>query len=162
MLERVVEEGEPSYTAGGSVSWCSHYRKQYEGSLTKRRITIWSNHPTPGHISRENYNSKRYMQDFPGGLLVKNPLCNAGDMGLIPGRGTKIPHATAETRRGQILKKKKKCIPVLTVALHTTAERGSNWMSINRAGKDVVRIHDEYRPTIKRAKWCHLQQHGCS
>ena len=47
------------------------------------------------------------MQDFPGGLLVKNPLCNAGDMGLIPGRGTKIPHATAETRRGQILKKKK-------------------------------------------------------
>ena len=31
--------------------------------------------------------------DFPGGPEVKNPPCNAGDMGLIPGRGTKIPHA---------------------------------------------------------------------
>ena len=54
------------------------------------------------------------MQDFPGGLLVKKPLCNAGDMGLIPGRGTKIPHATeqlspratAETRCSQIFTKK--------------------------------------------------------
>ena len=23
--------------------------------------------------------------------MVKNPLCNAGDIGLIPGRGMKIP-----------------------------------------------------------------------
>ena len=30
--------------------------------------------------------------DFPGGLVVKNPSFNAGDMGLIPGQGTKIPH----------------------------------------------------------------------
>ena len=32
-------------------------------------------------------------QEFPGGPLVKNLLCNAGDMGLIPGWGTKIQHA---------------------------------------------------------------------
>ena len=25
--------------------------------------------------------------DFPGGTVVKNPLVNAGDMGLIPGPG---------------------------------------------------------------------------
>ena len=25
--------------------------------------------------------------DFPGGPEVKNPPCNAGDMGLIPGAG---------------------------------------------------------------------------
>ena len=25
---------------------------------------------------------------FPGGSVVKNPLANAGDMGLIPGSGT--------------------------------------------------------------------------
>ena len=31
--------------------------------------------------------------DFPGGAVVKNTLFNAGDMGLIPGWGTKIPHA---------------------------------------------------------------------
>ena len=28
--------------------------------------------------------------------MVKNPLSYAGDMGSIPGRGTKIPHATEE------------------------------------------------------------------
>lgn len=29
--------------------------------------------------------------DFPGGPLGKNPSRNAGDVGLIPGRGTSIP-----------------------------------------------------------------------
>ena len=32
-------------------------------------------------------------RDFPGGPEVKNPPCNAGDMGLIPGEGTKMPQA---------------------------------------------------------------------
>ena len=31
--------------------------------------------------------------DSPGGPVVKNPLSNAGGVGSIPGRGTKIPHA---------------------------------------------------------------------
>ena len=35
-------------------------------------------------------------QDFLGGLVVKNLLCNAGDMGLIHGWGTKILHATEQ------------------------------------------------------------------
>ena len=26
-----VEKTEPSYTVGGNVNWCSHYRKQYGG-----------------------------------------------------------------------------------------------------------------------------------
>ena len=34
--------------------------------------------------------------DFPGGPVVKNPRSNAGDMGWIPGQGTKIPHATRQ------------------------------------------------------------------
>ena len=33
---------------------------------------------------------------FPGGPVVKNPPSNAGDMGSIPGGGTKIPHATGQ------------------------------------------------------------------
>ena len=73
------------------------------------------------------------MQDFPGGLLVKKPLCNAGDMGLIPGRGTKIPHATeqlspratAETRRSQIFKKNINA-PLFIVAVYTTVGHGDN------------------------------------
>ena len=30
-------------------------------------------------------------QDFPGGLVVKNPPSNSGHMGSIPGWGTQIP-----------------------------------------------------------------------
>ena len=33
-------------------------------------------------------------RDFPGGLVVKNPPSDAGDVGSIPARGTKIPCAT--------------------------------------------------------------------
>ena len=28
--------------------------------------------------------------------MVENPPCKAGDMSLIPGRGTRIPHATEQ------------------------------------------------------------------
>ena len=34
--------------------------------------------------------------DFPGGPVVKNVPSNAGDVGSIPGWGTKIPHATGQ------------------------------------------------------------------
>ena len=36
--------------------------------------------------------------DFPGGLVVKNPPCNAEDGGSIPGGESKIPQALS---RGQ-------------------------------------------------------------
>ena len=32
----------------------------------------------------------------PGGLVVKSLPANAGDMGSIPGPGTKIPHAVTK------------------------------------------------------------------
>ena len=32
-------------------------------------------------------------RDFPGSPVVKNPPCNAGDVGSISGRGAKTPHA---------------------------------------------------------------------
>ena len=35
-------------------------------------------------------------RDFPGGPVVKNLPSNAGDAGLIPGWGTKIPRATGQ------------------------------------------------------------------
>ena len=34
--------------------------------------------------------------DFPGGPVVKNLPCNAGDMSSIPGRGNKTPHAAEQ------------------------------------------------------------------
>ena len=36
------------------------------------------------------------MGDLPGGLVVKNLPCNAGDVGSIPGQGTKIPPAAEQ------------------------------------------------------------------
>ena len=41
------------------------------------------------------YCTTMWIRDFPGGPVVKNLPCNAGDTGLIPGWGNKIPH-TAE------------------------------------------------------------------
>ena len=37
-----------------------------------------------------------FIKNFPGGPVVKNPPCNAGDVGPTPGQGTKIPHALAQ------------------------------------------------------------------
>ena len=36
------------------------------------------------------------LGDFPGAPVAKNLPSNAGDVGLIPGQGTKIPHATEQ------------------------------------------------------------------
>ena len=42
------------------------------------------------------YHNLKWHRDFPGGPVVRNLSCNAGDAGSIPGRGTKIPHATGQ------------------------------------------------------------------
>ena len=48
-------------------------------------------------LTELEYNTKM-AGDFPGGPVVKNPPCNAGDVGLIPGedltscRATKLMH----------------------------------------------------------------------
>ena len=36
--------------------------------------------------------------NFPDGLVVKNQPSNIGDVGSIPGQGTKIPHAVGQLR----------------------------------------------------------------
>ena len=41
-------------------------------------------------------NKNTWLGDFPGGPVVKNLPWNAGDIGSIPGQGTKIPHATKQ------------------------------------------------------------------
>ena len=37
-----------------------------------------------------------YCRDFPGGPVLKNSPCNAGELGLVPGWGTKISHAVEQ------------------------------------------------------------------
>ena len=38
----------------------------------------------------------RELGDFPGGPVVENPSCNAGNMGSIPSPETKILHAVGQ------------------------------------------------------------------
>ena len=38
----------------------------------------------------------KYNWDFPSGPVVKNLPFNAGDVGSVPGMGTKIPHALGQ------------------------------------------------------------------
>ena len=44
-------------------------------------------------ISNLQINIVKKKRDFPGGPVVKSLPCHAGDTGLIPGWGTKIPHS---------------------------------------------------------------------
>ena len=37
-----------------------------------------------------------FLGDFPGGPVIKNPPCKAGDAGSIPSQGTRIPHAVEQ------------------------------------------------------------------
>ena len=60
------KKGSPPTLLVGKLSWHCHCRKQ----KTKNRITIWSSEPTPGHISRQNYNSKKYMHPYFIAALV--------------------------------------------------------------------------------------------
>ena len=46
--------------------------------------------------SEGNMMSQHQKRTEPGGLVVKNLPCNARDVGLIPDRGTKIPHAAED------------------------------------------------------------------
>ena len=69
-----VEKREFSYTVDRNVNWGSHYGKQYErSSKTKNRVAIWSGNPIPGHISRQNYNSKkRNMHPYVHSSTIHN------------------------------------------------------------------------------------------
>ena len=55
-------------------------------------ISIWSNN---------------IYRDFPGSPVVRTLPFNAGGVGLIPGRGAKIPHASGP--QNQNLKQKQYC-----------------------------------------------------
>ena len=51
-------------------------------------------------------------RNLPGGPVVKTPVSNASGAGLIPGQGTKVPHATGYGQKflKQIKGKKKRQI----------------------------------------------------
>lgn len=40
------------------------------------------------------------LGDHTCGSVLKNPPCNAGDVGSIPGKGTKVPHVAEQLSPG--------------------------------------------------------------
>ena len=64
MLEsgKGVEKRESSYAVGGNANCATTMKNSMEvPSKTKYKTIIQSSNPTPGPISRENHNLKRYM-----------------------------------------------------------------------------------------------------
>ena len=55
------------------------------------RAAVWETVP---QIALRNCSKEAAGRDFPGGPLVKTSPSNVGGAGLIPGRGTKISHAS--------------------------------------------------------------------
>ena len=47
-------------------------------------------------VGRQIILIKTTYRDFPDSPVVKNLLCNAGDEGSTPDRGTKMPHTTGQ------------------------------------------------------------------
>ena len=69
---------------------------------------------------------KKYSWDFAGGPVVENPPSNARDAGSIPGRGTKIPHATGQlslraTTTELVRLNERACMPQTTGPMHSGA-----------------------------------------
>ena len=75
---------QPKYSLGAKIAQ----------PLTLRTIGIYSAEIYTNVHQKDIY--KNMHRDFSGGPVVKNPSCNAGDAGSIPGRGTRIPHATGQ------------------------------------------------------------------
>ena len=59
--------------------------------------------------------------------MVKNPPYNAGDMGSIPGQGTKIPHATGQLSPRAELVYLRACILQTTELVYLRACNAANY-----------------------------------
>ena len=58
--------------------------------------TCWRLSPCLTSLFACLMNVLNVIRDISHGPVVKNPPSNAGDTGLIPGQGTKIPHAVGQ------------------------------------------------------------------
>ena len=84
-----MEKKEASYTVAANVNWCSNLQfSTTENSMevpqkTKNRVAIWSSNATPGDISRQNSNLKRYMHPYVRSSIThktrKQPTCSSTD-----------------------------------------------------------------------------------
>ena len=79
-----------------SFSWSSILRCSYCRFPAIPPLPFWNLcHP---QADEKFLKKKTAVQDFPGGPVVQNLPCNAGNVGSISGWGTKIPHTVGATK----------------------------------------------------------------
>ena len=68
-----MQKREPSYTGSGNVNWYNYYGEQYGifFKKIKNRTNVWFRNHTPGHISKENSNSKQCIHSNSDGKDTK-------------------------------------------------------------------------------------------
>ena len=79
----------PKHSASLTKSW---RRAQAQRQLSK--TGRWES----SSCSRKSL-SKHQLRDFPGSPVVKTPCFHSRGHGLIPGRGSRIPHAAAKKKK---------------------------------------------------------------
>ena len=103
---------------------------------------------------------KGRKRDFPGGPVVKNRPCNAGDVGLIPGRESKIPSALGQLKKPHMMqlrpdpdkKINKKEVrgnfgegngtPLQYSCLENPMDGGAWWAAVHGVAKSRARLSD--------------------
>ena len=90
--------------------------------------------------------------DYPWGSVVKNPLCNAGDVGLIPGRRTKLPRAAEQripraTARESVPQGKTR-----HVATKTQRSQTNKWRKYSKSERDLNFVKE------KKIDWVNSNQ----
>ena len=91
-------------------------------------------------------------KDFPGGPVVKNLPSNAGDVGSIPGLGTKIPHMAGQLSLGT------KSIELCALQLQSpcTAIRKALMLPLEKplhtTTRERTNLQLQQRPTTAKAK----------
>ena len=94
-----------SRASGCGMGTCRYFCQTTIAAVCRQVTLVTTQMPPPGPSSDISWMSQPIMSplirnkrgwDFPGGPVVKNPSCNAGDAGSTPGLGTKIPHATKQ------------------------------------------------------------------
>ena len=82
-----MEKREPSYTVGGNINWCSHYGKQYGGSLKKLKtelpcdpaIPVLGTYPEKTLIQKDTCTSVFTAALFTIAKTRKQPKCPSTD-----------------------------------------------------------------------------------
>ena len=99
-------------------------------------------------IGTGNREQKLNLRNFPGGPVVKNLPCNAGDVSSIPGQGTKIPHAPGQlslstTTRESMYCKERYLFPLTRVSRRadTFQQQNSTWSEKAREEKPCFNLY---------------------